>query len=328
MIVGTGSVGKRHARNFSTLGFKISGVDPRADRCAELAQEVAGATAYLNIEQAIAASRFDGAVVCSPPNAHVAQTRVCLEAGLPVLLEKPVSPDLAEARGLSEFQRMQSRPVLLGYTWRWWPPLIRMRELLRLASIGALRHVRFVMSANLADWHPWERYQDFFMARRDQGGGALLDESHWIDLACWLFGEPETVTAHVEKISDLEIDTDDNVDLQLRYTGNLRVTLHLDLFGRPHEKSITFVGEQGTLRWTADPNEIAIGRGISGWERLETFTCERNDMFLEIAKEFARVIDGATPSCTLNDGLRVLQIVQAARIGHAERRSVDLKELI
>ena len=55
-------------------------------------------------------------------------------------------------------------------------------------AVGGLRHARFVMSAHLADWHPWERYQDFFMASRDQGGGALLDESHFIDLMLWFFG--------------------------------------------------------------------------------------------------------------------------------------------
>jgi predicted dehydrogenase len=41
------------------------------------------------------------------------------------------------------------------------------------------------MSAHLADWHPWERYQDFFMAQAALGGGALLDESHFLDLMLW-----------------------------------------------------------------------------------------------------------------------------------------------
>jgi predicted dehydrogenase len=68
------------------------------------------------------------------------------------------------------------------------------------------------MAAHLADWHPWERYQDFFMSSKTMGGGAILDESHWLDLMLWFFGTPEKLFAKVDKISDLEIETDDNVD--------------------------------------------------------------------------------------------------------------------
>ena len=101
------------------------------------------------------------------------------------------------------------------------------------------------------------------MSSRELGGGALLDESHWIDLALWLFGMPLSVYARIEKISDLEIDTDDNVDMILEFFGGLRATLHLDLFGRPHEKSIRFIGEEGSCLWTESPNRVAFS-GIHG----------------------------------------------------------------
>ena len=42
----------------------------------------------------------------------------------------------------------------MGYTWRWWPPLRKVRELLSEGAIGTIRHVQFHMSAHLADWHP------------------------------------------------------------------------------------------------------------------------------------------------------------------------------
>ena len=63
------------------------------------------------------------------------------------------------------------------------------------------------------------------MARREMGGGALLDESHWIDLMLWLFGMPSRVSGRIEKISDLEIDSDDNVDLLFAYDAGPRVSI-------------------------------------------------------------------------------------------------------
>jgi len=191
--------------------------------------------------------------------------------------------------------------------------------------IGPLRHVQFHMSAHLADWHPWEPYQDFFMASQTLGGGALLDESHWIDLALWLFGRPRSISAHVEKLSDLEINTDDNVDLWLEYPERLRVTIHLDVFGRPHEKFIRFVGEKGSILWTASPNRIAVSDGMEGWPVIEEFTCERNDMFVAVAEEFLAVLDGqGVQTCALADGLAVLAVVEQARRSSVEGRTLQM----
>jgi predicted dehydrogenase len=324
LILGAGSVGKRHARNLAALGCRISCMDLREDRCRELAQEVGGAPSYTDESEALTASRYDGVVVGSPPHVHVRQSLAALKAGLPVLLEKPVAPDLEGARRLAAAVEIGSVPLLMGYTWRWWPPLRKVQALLGEGAIGTVRHVQFHMSAHLADWHPWERYEDFFMARREMGGGALLDESHWIDLMLWLFGIPSTVSGRIDKISDLQIDSDDNVDLLFAYDDGPRVTMHLDLYGRPHEKSIRFVGSEGTLYWSADPNEIRIGRGWQqDWEIL-TYQCERNDMFIAAAQEFLGVLAGKPAvTCTIKDGVRVLDVVETARRASSEGRVVS-----
>ena len=164
------------------------------------------------------------------------------------------------------------------------------------------------------------------MASKAEGGGALLDESHWIDLALWLFGMPETLCGRVDKLSRLEIDTDDNVDVLMTYPHGVRVSLHLDLYGRPHEKFIRFVGESGSMLWTATPNQIAIGSKADGWDRVETFEFERNDMFTEVAKEFLALISGEHRelTCMLEDGIRVLTVIEAIRRSSAAGSTVTV----
>jgi predicted dehydrogenase len=278
-----------------------------------------------DLERALSAS-YTGAVIASPPSFHVPQALECLRRRIPILLEKPLSPDLGDALTLQRAASQVATPILLGYTYRWWPPLNHLQRRIRANAVGTLRHARFVMSAHLADWHPWERYQDFFMASRDQGGGALLDESHFIDLMLWFFGTPSAVTGNVEHLSNLEITTDDNVDMIVRYPNNFRVTIHLDLFGRPHQKSITVVGEDGTLECLFDPN--IVSESVQGGESVITrFECERNDMFLAEAKEFLDVIEGGKAvSCSLDDGVEVLRTVEAARRSAAEDRTIVLRE--
>ena len=317
LIVGAGSVGKRHARNLAALGCRISAVDPRADRLQELSAEVPAVFTSTDYLEALRRADLDGVAICSPPKYHVDQAVAALAAGWPVLLEKPVSPDAQSAARLADAVAAAAAPLLLGYTYRWWHPLRELRRRVQAGEIGRVLHTRCVLSAHLADWHPWERYQDFFMASRELGGGALLDESHFIDLLYWMFGMPERVFGSVDKISDLEISSDDNVDAVFWYGDGSRATIHLDLYGRPHERSITVVGHTGTLYWTFDPNAIRMGNTPAEWQ-TQTYAGERNDMFVGVAREFLQLLtDGQQPSCTAADGLAVLQIVEALRTSTA-----------
>ena len=326
LVVGSGSAGKRHAHNLAAYGCSISCVDPRPDRRKELADQIPVVGAFDSLEAALGSKEIPhGVVIASPPTFHVDQAMRALEIGVPVFLEKPAASDAETARMLEKTCLESRSPLLLGYTWRWWAPLRYLKAKLDEGKIGQLHHVRFTMSAHLADWHPWEPYQDFFMSHSEQGGGALLDESHWIDLALWMFGMPRTVYARIERISNLEITSDDNVDLILGFDSWLRAYLHLDLFGRPHEKSIRFVGELGSCLWTESPNCVAFSSSAANdWEE-ENFNCERNDMFASVASEFLKIVDGSkAPTCTIGDGVRVLDVIEAARRSHAEERQITL----
>jgi predicted dehydrogenase len=290
-------------------------MDPRQDRLDVVSDVSYVKGTYTSLDAALdQKNKVDGVVVASPPVFHVDQAIQALDKGLPVLLEKPVSPDEKSAHRLQAAVSNTMTPLLLGYTWRWWSPLRQVKQLLDQNEIGKLRSVQFVMSAHLADWHPWENYREFFMASKELGGGALLDESHWIDLMLWFLGNPKSVYASIDKISDLDIDADDNVDLVIHYEDGLVVTMHLDLYGRPHQKYIRFIGEDGTIFWTADPNQVAVSHDMEGNWKETQYDCERNDMFLATAKEFVSILDGESKkTCHIGDGVKVMAFIEAAR---------------
>jgi predicted dehydrogenase len=315
-------VGKRHAVNLHALGCRISGVDPRPERIVELSARVPLTGRFATLEAALEAGTIDGVVIASPPSSHVEQALACVTRKLPLLLEKPVAPDLAGGRRLLEAVGTGGTPVLLGYTFRWWEPVRRLRDLIEARAAGRVLRVQMVMAAHLADWHPWERYQDFFMASAALGGGALLDESHFLDLLLWLFEWPRDLSATVERLSALEIDTDDNVEVNLALPSGIRIGMHLDLYARPHERSIRVFGEDGTLEWLNETNQVRSYAARAGTWQVHPFTCERNEMFVAEARHFLDVLNGAVPECTLVDGCRVLQLVEAIRESSREHRTV------
>lgn len=325
LIVGAGSVGKRHAVNLGALGCSTAAMDPREDRRGEFADAAQGAETFSTLDKALATGRFDGAVVCSPTAFHVDQCLALLDAGVPILLEKPVAKDLGAAERLAAALAGARVPLMLGYTWRWWPPLARLRELLAQRVLGRLHHVDFFMSAHLADWHPYEPLADFFMSDAALGGGALLDESHWLDLMVWMFGQPQSLYAHVETIGGLDITSDDNVDMLITYADNLRARVHLDLYGRPHRKEIRFIGEKGSMVWSEAPNRIAICHDAGGDWQEEKFDNERNDMFMGVAREFVDMLNGVpATTCSLDDGIAVMRLIEAARRSAAEGRRIEI----
>ena len=139
LIVGTGSVGKRHAKNFAELGYKISCVDPRKDRVSELSDEIKVEYTYETLNSALdGGETYSGLVICSPPKFHVDQSCASLDRGIPVLLEKPVSKTIKEAgilkNALNNSEIRGGPHLLLGYTWRWSPELIYLKQLYSLSA--------------------------------------------------------------------------------------------------------------------------------------------------------------------------------------------------
>ena len=204
-----------------------------------------------------------------------------------------------------------------------------------MPKVGTIRRVEMVMAAHLADWHPWERYQDFYIASR----GGVENESHWIDLMLKWWGFPTKVFARLEHISDLEITTNDNLEMWCEYPEH-RVHIHFDLYARPHEKYIKIVGEKGSLHW--EPNKTIYSSNAGWTDNRETTwkdkeqigveaelitDTKRNEMFMEAAKEFLDLLHNAkNPSCNITDGTNVMRLLGLARISHNGGKMMEVSK--
>ena len=327
LVVGSGSIGKRHLRNFKSLGCEVSAVDPRQDRLDEANEQAELQNRYTSLNQSADFKKFDGVVIATPPRFHYHQCLQLAKSGLPILLEKPGTTTLGQSKVLAD---SSPNKFLLAYCYRWWPSIIKLREYIQTGKIGRCLNANFTISAHIEDWHPWENYRDFFLANKWLGGGALLDENHFVDLMIWFWGMPRQVIARLDKISDFEIDVEDNVDIIFIYDNGLRVTMHLDLLGRPHEKSIMVRGDEGTLKWYSSidykANRIDFAQTMDGSKtKSDNFTFDRNSMFIWEAEEFLDMIDGkAKPSCTLQDGIKVLELIEACFESSRSGRAVNV----
>ncbi len=105
---------------------------------------------YATLDSMLADADLDGVVIATPHATHAALTRACLERGLHVLLEKPMTLYAAEARALVALARSANRELIIGYPWHFAPQVIRAREILRSGALGAVQYVCCTLASSVA----------------------------------------------------------------------------------------------------------------------------------------------------------------------------------
>lgn len=315
LVIGCGSIGRRHMRVFRELGVDFIGAaDPRQDRLDQAAAEIGPDALALDHKAALAGGGYDMAVIAAPTHLHTPLAMDAARAGCHLFIEKPVAMDEAGLADLAVLCAGKSLITYTAYCYRFIPSVERLRAILGEGVIGKPLAARLHTSSYLPDWHPWEDYRDFYMARKDQGGGALLDESHGIDLLRWLFGEVAEVGAMVCNVSDLEISSDDLSMLQLRFESGLAAQAHFDLLGRTPRIGLEVIGAEGTLLWDRIDPSIRVFSAATGEWTEESF--DKDDTvqsYPRQAKAFLECLKGG--QATRNDlaeGRRTLAVLRAA----------------
>jgi predicted dehydrogenase len=326
LIVGLGSIGRRHARNWAALGLGEvwvcrQGHTPQPE---PLGVDV---RTFDGLDAALAAGP-DVALVTNPTSLHVSTAIAAVRAGCHVFVEKPLGASLdGVAELLTEAERRQ-RHVIVGYNLRFHPGLERARELFLTGTVGRPLSARAEMGEYLPDWHPWEDYRQGYGGRRELGGGPILTFSHEFDSLCWLLGRPERVVGLAAHVSALEIDTEDVAEIALQFEGGALGSVHVDYVRRPPRRFVETVGEEGILRWEYDENRLLVYAPATREWRVEqgrpTFT--RNDMFLDELRHVAACVRGdvARPRVDGTQGAAILSVALAALRSAAEGRAIDL----
>jgi myo-inositol 2-dehydrogenase/D-chiro-inositol 1-dehydrogenase len=138
-VLGVGKMGGFHVELLSSRihGAHVSVVnDFDHDRAAEVAAAV-GARVEADPFAAIAAEDVDAVVIASPGPAHEAQVLACLERGIPVLCEKPLTTDIETARAVVEAEAKLGRKLIqLGFMRRFDPEYVAAKELIDSGAIG------------------------------------------------------------------------------------------------------------------------------------------------------------------------------------------------
>lgn len=323
LVVGSGSIARRHLANFRLLLPNTEVGCVSASGRALAVGETDATTQLQSIAAAVAWSP-DLAVVASPAPLHLEHASHLLDAGVPVLIEKPLSDSMDRVRDAASLLVCHRDRIEVAYNLRFLSSARRMKTLIDEAIVGCILGLQIEVGQYLPDWRPKADYRRQVSANRSLGGGVLLELSHELDYLAWIFGRFDKVFCIATNSGQLEIDVEDRADILLS-RKNLTAHVHLDFLQRRASRSCKVIGSSGTLHWDLIANRISL-EGPRGQEVLFSDPAsDRNDMYVELLRGFIEVAAGrAAPRITLEDGLAVLDMVEAMRESAASGRQIAL----
>jgi predicted dehydrogenase len=327
LVIGCGSIGKRHLGNLKTLNAgEIFACDPREDRRRE-------ATTRFGVE--VWASLEEGwkrepnvAVIATPTSAHVAVALEAARRGCHLFIEKPVADRLDRLGELLDVVSRLGLVTLVGCNMRFHPGLIKIKSLLEDKAVGRVVAARVEVGSYLPEWHPWEDYRETYSALTHLGGGVILDAIHELDYIRWMLGDVRGVACFAGREAGLGIETEDTAAILLRFVDGAIGEVHLDYVQREYSRTCQIIGDQGTIRWDYGAGEVRLYSAAT--RRSDVFRnppgWDANSMYLDEVRHFLRCLAGEdNPAVDAFEGRRVLEVALAAKESAATGRVVELE---
>jgi predicted dehydrogenase len=341
-VAGAGYIGQAHAGVLGQIpACRLSAIVDPSPAAARVAAQ-AGVPLYASIDQLLEQDRPDGLVLATPNALHVPQALQCIQAGLPVLLEKPVATTVAEAELLACAVQACGVPVLVGHHRAHSPIMAKAREVVESGQLGRL--VAVMGSATF--FKPDHYFADAPWRREPGAGPILLNMIHEVHNLRMLCGEVEAVQAFKSHaVRDFAVE--DTVAISLRFAnGALGSFLLSDTAACPRSWEQTS-GENQAYASCAD-EDCYVVTGTNGalsvpTMRLKTYPraedrswwkpfeegvvgVVREDPIARQMAHFVAVVRGqARPLVTVEDGIRNLRVTEAIVQAAATGRAVELR---
>ena len=321
LIIGVGSIGERHLRCFQATGrAEVSFVEINDVLRATISEryDVRG---FTDLETALAGGanvpdqptrRVTAAVIATPANRHLEIATRLADAGIHLLIEKPLSTSTDGANQLTRVVSQRGLVVGVAYVLRCYPALAAMREAVLSGRFGKPVEIVAVCGQNFPTYRP--AYRDTYYVDHATGGGAIQDAlTHVLNAGEWLVGPIDRLVADAAHRVLPGVTVEDTVHVLTRH-GDVLGSYSLNQHQAPNEVTITVICKGGTVRWETHaqrwrwmmhPDEL--------WHDEPYEPQPRDAMFVTQANRFLDAVEGrASLLCSLDEGLQTLRVNLAA----------------
>ncbi len=321
-IIGLGR-GHGHARRVvdSDRCELVSIADIVEQAAEEAAEELGADSWYKDYKAMLDAEDLDATIISTPNYLHAPMSLDCLDAGLDVLVEKPMCNTMDEANEMVKRVEETGNKIYVGYNYRWKPSYQKIKELLDEEVVGKLLYANSVVKS----WRTKKYYQvDWKTKWETQGGGVLMNQAtHHLDSLSWWMGEAKMVIGYYENLfHDMEVEDTATGIIKFKSGATLNIMASTGIKGST-APPFEFNGTKGALSF-ANGGLAVRDKEDDEWERVE-FSSEKVDTTMVQLDQFINsVINDDPPAVSAEDGRKALELSLAIYESSRQKSPVEL----
>jgi len=238
-------------------------------------------------------------IICSPASKHY-YNFIQIEENFNnanVLIEKPVFDKLYK------IDKKLKNNYYVGYNLRFHPVILFLKKYLKQKKIFS---INLTSHSYLPDWRKID-YRQSVSAKKKLGGGLLLELSHEFDFLKWIFRDIEILHVLNEKISNLQIDTDDILNLIGKINKKTLLNMNMNIFSKIPKRLIKIDGKNFSLDADLINNKILIIEDKK--KRVKNFF--NFDMQKSYELQLHEILNNKNPNlCSFKEGLEVIKLIK------------------
>lgn len=312
VLVGLGSIGKRHLANLQSI-WPCAEVWLVSASGRHYASDEAMGCSQISLAQAIAI-KPDFAVIASPAHLHLSHASAFCDAGIPALIEKPLSHDVDSAVEFMRTVKATAPMFSVGYCLRYLPSARYVKQLLNEDKLGIVYLVQSVVGQHLSQWRRHTDFRNSVSAKKELGGGALLELSHELDYLLWLFGPMAAKYCQVSEQGELQLEVEESVDLVLQGSNKMICQVHLDFLQQVPQRRCVISGQLGRIEWDLIENSVFLFNAQGRQQIYSEPTWDKNQMYQLMLRDFYSAVQNEKVApVPLQDGMAVLKLIAQAR---------------
>lgn len=293
LLIGAGSIGRRHINNLNLLGYDNIDVLDISDTNLDYAKKNFKIKDTLKDFKNVSSSKsYEVAFILTPPIYHIQMALELARMGIHLFIEKPLSHNSEYVDELITVKEDNNLIIMVGYNLRFNYGLRELKSYIEKRTLGKFYYIRAEFGQYLPDWRPWQDYRKSYTAIKELGGGIILDGSHDVDYVMWLANNRlKEVKTTYDKVSDLEINVEDIVEAILRFENGIIASVHLNMMEKGYNRYCKVVGEKGSIKWIFKDNILEFYDGESKKLMVEKYEFDPNHSYLEELKHFFYCIE-------------------------------------
>jgi len=321
LILGCGSIGIRHLQALEKINdFEIAAYRTQKGK-KEVPKNLLRKLRVFFDEKEAFAWNPHFMIVSNPTSLHLEYLLKAIDHNIDALIEKPVANSYKQIKQVEDKIRRRKNIVCVGFNLRFHPIIRQIRQILSAGKYGKPLKADLFVGQYLPNWHPYEDFRESYASKKEMGGGALRTLCHEIDLGQHWFGDYDEVFSRVSKISDLDIDVDDNADILAEMKSGTLVNITMDYLNPVLERRGRILFEKGLLEYNFSNMDLTFTHyatkerelllKIDNYDYNAQYVCQMEQF---IAKSSGEI-------CTLEEGVNVTRIIdeceKSSRTGRA-----------